>query len=49
MKTKCGGLKTFLCEICMKSYTRSDALKNHLKMIHACKLDSSIDNTYVTL
>lgn len=34
MKTKCGVLKTFMCEICKKSFTRSDALKNHLKFVH---------------
>lgn len=50
MKTKCGVSKAFLCEICMKSYARSDALKNHLKIVHKCKLKSSTDNNvYVTL
>lgn len=47
MKTKCGVLKTFLCEICMKSYARRDALKNHLKLVHKCKLESSIDNVQI--
>lgn len=47
MKTKCGVLKTFLCKICMKSYARRDALKNHLKLVHKCKLEHSIDNVYM--
>lgn len=32
----------------MKSYARSDALKNHLKLVHKCKLEY-VDNIHVTL
>lgn len=40
MKTKCGVLKKFFCEICKRSYARSDALKNHLKLVHKYEIES---------
>lgn len=40
MKTKCGVLKKFFCEICKRSYARSDALKNHLKFVHKYEIES---------
>lgn len=49
MKTKCGVLKKFVCDICKKSYARSDALKNHLKLVHKFRVDSSVDNINVIL
>lgn len=36
MKTKCGVSKKYICEICQKSVTRSDALKTHIKLVHKC-------------
>lgn len=47
MKTKCGVLKKYLCEICKRSYARSDGLKHHLKLVHMCKLEPSNDNIYM--
>lgn len=50
MKTKCSVLKSYSCDICMKSYARSDALKYHLKMFHTRIFKSSTDNNlHVTL
>lgn len=40
MKTKCGVLTKFVCEICERSYARSDALKNHLKHVHKYEIES---------